>query len=158
MPVVALSLRPVAGYSPTGVVVNSPLGNRIGNVRHRCSAIRHAKPGRPVVEMFRGRVGVSCRSDKTGNAMRQGDVVIVQKNERTATGSDKRPSGRAAHRLLRCTRLTLSVRRRDAVRLALKEPARPTGAAFGGLSASAASWAAQRAAPLSSLAQFLLAN
>ena len=36
--------------------------------------------------------------------------------------------------------LTLSVcKRRDAVRLALNEPARPAGAAFGGLSASAAS-------------------
>jgi len=36
--------------------------------------------------------------------------------------------------------LTLSVcKRRDAVRLALHEPARPAGAAFGGLSASAAS-------------------
>ena len=41
------------------------------------------------------------------------------------------------------TVLTLSVcKRRDAVRLALIEPARPAGAAFGGLSASAASWAA----------------
>jgi hypothetical protein len=38
------------------------------------------------------------------------------------------------------TQLTLSVcKRRDAVRLALNEPARPAGAAFGGLSASAAS-------------------
>jgi len=38
------------------------------------------------------------------------------------------------------TVLTLSVcKRRDAVRLALIEPARPAGAAFGGLSASAAS-------------------
>jgi hypothetical protein len=38
------------------------------------------------------------------------------------------------------TVLTLSVcKRRDAVRLALNEPARPAGAAFGGLSASAAS-------------------
>jgi len=38
------------------------------------------------------------------------------------------------------TQLTLSVcKRRDAVRLALNQPARPTGAAFGGLSASAAS-------------------
>jgi len=38
------------------------------------------------------------------------------------------------------TQLTLSVcKRRDAVRLALHEPARPAGAAFGGLSASAAS-------------------
>jgi hypothetical protein len=36
--------------------------------------------------------------------------------------------------------LTLSVcKRRDAVRLALNEPARPAGAAFGGLSASASS-------------------
>jgi len=36
--------------------------------------------------------------------------------------------------------LTLSVcKRRDAVRLALNQPARPAGAAFGGLSASAAS-------------------
>jgi len=36
--------------------------------------------------------------------------------------------------------LTLSVsKRRDATRLALNEPARPAGAAFGGLSASAAS-------------------
>ena len=36
--------------------------------------------------------------------------------------------------------LTLSVcKRRDAVRLAATEPARPAGAAFGGLSASAAS-------------------
>jgi len=36
--------------------------------------------------------------------------------------------------------LTLSVcKRRDAVRLAQHEPARPAGAAFGGLSASAAS-------------------
>jgi len=36
--------------------------------------------------------------------------------------------------------LTLSVcKRRDAVRLALNKPARPAGAAFGGLSASAAS-------------------
>jgi len=36
--------------------------------------------------------------------------------------------------------LTLSVcKRRDAVRLATNEPARPAGAAFGGLSASAAS-------------------
>ena len=36
--------------------------------------------------------------------------------------------------------LTLSVcKRRDAVRLARHEPARPAGAAFGGLSASAAS-------------------
>ena len=41
--------------------------------------------------------------------------------------------------------LTLSIcKRRDAVRLALNEPARPAGAAFGGLSASAASWAAPR--------------
>jgi len=41
------------------------------------------------------------------------------------------------------TQLTLSVcKRRDAVRLALNEPAWPAGAAFGGLSASAASWAA----------------
>src|SRR5207253_9885681 len=41
------------------------------------------------------------------------------------------------------TVLTLSVcKRRDAVRLALNQPARPAGAAFGGLSASAASWAA----------------
>src|SRR6478672_9748048 len=39
--------------------------------------------------------------------------------------------------------LTLSVcKRRDAVRLALNQPARPAGAAFGGLSASALSWAA----------------
>ena len=39
--------------------------------------------------------------------------------------------------------LPLSVcKRRDAVRLALDEPARPAGAAFGGLSASASSWAA----------------
>src|SRR5947199_9263068 len=38
------------------------------------------------------------------------------------------------------TVLTLSVcKRRDAVRLALNQPARPAGAAFGGLSASAAS-------------------
>jgi len=38
------------------------------------------------------------------------------------------------------TQLTLSVcKRRDAVRLALNEPARPAGAASGGLSASAAS-------------------
>jgi len=38
------------------------------------------------------------------------------------------------------TQLTLSVcKRRDAVRLAPNEPARPAGAAFGGLSASAAS-------------------
>jgi len=38
------------------------------------------------------------------------------------------------------TVLTLSVcKRRDAVRLARNEPARPAGAAFGGLSASAAS-------------------
>ena len=38
------------------------------------------------------------------------------------------------------TQLTLSVcKRRDAVRLAQNEPARPAGAAFGGLSASAAS-------------------
>ena len=38
------------------------------------------------------------------------------------------------------TVLTLSVcKRRDAVRLAQSEPARPAGAAFGGLSASAAS-------------------
>ena len=36
--------------------------------------------------------------------------------------------------------LTLSVcKRRDAVRLALNQPAQPAGAAFGGLSASAAS-------------------
>src|SRR5436305_7856708 len=50
-----------------------------------------------------------------------------------------RASGRAARRLPRYTRvLTLSVcKRRDAVRLALNEPARPAGAAFGGLSASA---------------------
>ena len=42
--------------------------------------------------------------------------------------------------------LTLSVcKRRDAVRLALHEPARPAGAAFGGLSASASSWAAPTA-------------
>ena len=52
-----------------------------------------------------------------------------------------RASGQAARRLPRCTEvLTLSVRkRRDAVRLALNEPARPAGATFGGLSASAAS-------------------
>src|SRR5690242_3662598 len=43
------------------------------------------------------------------------------------------------------TQLTLSVcKRRDVVRLALNQPARPAGAAFGGLSASAASWAAPR--------------
>src|SRR5439155_18141258 len=42
------------------------------------------------------------------------------------------------------TVLTLSVcKRRDAVRLALNQPARPAAAAFGGLSASAASWAAR---------------
>ena len=41
--------------------------------------------------------------------------------------------------------LTLSVcKRRDAVRLAQHQPARPAGAAFGGLSASALSWAAPR--------------
>src|SRR5436305_10122054 len=39
--------------------------------------------------------------------------------------------------------LTLSVcKRRDAVRLALNEPARPAGAAFGGLSGASSSWPA----------------
>jgi len=46
------------------------------------------------------------------------------------------------------TQLTLSVcKRRDAVRLAQHQPARPAGAAFGGLSASALSWAAPRQTP-----------
>src|SRR5690349_15596118 len=50
------------------------------------------------------------------------------------------------------TPLTLSVcKRRDVVRLALNQPARPAGAAFGGLSASAASWAAPRHARASCL-------
>ena len=52
-----------------------------------------------------------------------------------------RASGRAARRLPRLKKGSAGVtcKRRDAVRLALNEPARPAGAAFGGLSASAAS-------------------
>ena len=76
--------------------------------------------------------------------------------ELEAAASDCRPNGsdvklQAAHTRERTsgaplaamhTVLTLSVcKRRDAVRLALNEPAPPAGAVFGGLSASAASWA-----------------
>jgi hypothetical protein len=38
----------------------------------------------------------------------------------------------------------VTCKRRDAVRLALNEPARPAGAAFGALSGASVSWAAQR--------------
>jgi hypothetical protein len=57
-----------------------------------------------------------------------------------------RASGQAARRLPRLTVQPAGVacKRRDAVRLALNEPARPAGAAFGVLSGATVSWAAQR--------------
>src|SRR5205085_2774438 len=95
----------------------------------------------------------------------QGDLCLIQKpynngggrGKRASAGIDRRPNGSDVKLQAASTRertsgaplaalhtmLTLSVcKRRDAVRLALNQPARPAGAAFGGLSASAASWAA----------------
>ena len=79
--------------------------------------------------------------------LRAGRGNVLPRNQCPANGSDvklqaaptrERTSGAplaAMHK-----QLTLSVcKRRDAVRLAQHEPARPAGAVFGGLSASAAS-------------------
>ena len=77
------------------------------------------------------RVAASLRSALVGPA--NGSDVKLQ-----AAHTSERTSGAplaAMHK-----QLTSSVcKRRDAVRLALNQPARPAGAAFGGLSASAAS-------------------
>jgi len=79
--------------------------------------------------------------------MRAGGGNVRVRDSGRPNGSDvklqaahtrKRTSG--APLAAKHTVLTLSVcKRRDAVRLAPSEPARPAGAAFGGLSASAAS-------------------
>jgi len=86
---------------------------------------RHPRPSAP---------WLGCRASYASN----GSDVKLQ-----AASTRERTSGAplaAMH-----TVLTLSVcKRRDAVRLALHEPARPAGAACGGLSASAASCAAHR--------------
>src|SRR5438874_8660224 len=57
-----------------------------------------------------------------------------------------RARGQAARRLPRLTVQPAGdiCKRRDAVRLALHEPARPAGAAFGVLSGATVSWAAPR--------------
>src|SRR3954452_23831417 len=78
-----------------------------------------------------GRAGEKCGCESRGRP--NGSDVKLQ-----AAHTRERTSGAplaAMH-----TVLTLSVcKRRDAVRLALHQPARPADAAFGGLSASAAS-------------------
>jgi len=78
-----------------------------------------------------GRAGEMCRWE----------VVIGLTGQTLSCKPHPRASGRAARRLPRGKKGSdwVTCKRRDAVRLALNESARPAGAAFGGLSASAAS-------------------
>jgi hypothetical protein len=99
----------------------------------------HPEPALPEKGIVRG---VGCGRGKREAA--KNDVGLTVKPFTRKT--HPRASGQAARRLPRLKRNSegATCKRRDAVRLAQSEPARPAGAAFGGLSGATVSWAAPR--------------